>query len=36
MPTITTKELTTLKIARRHHHTVRSRPPSGILQLNRD
>ena len=23
MPTITSKELTTLKIARRHHHTVR-------------
>ncbi len=25
MPTITTKELTTLKIARRYHHTVKSR-----------
>jgi transposase len=25
MPTITTKELTTLKIAKRHHHTVKSR-----------
>ena len=25
MPTIASKELTTLKIARRHHHTVRSR-----------
>ena len=25
MPTITSKELTTLKIARHHHHTVRSR-----------
>lgn len=25
MPTITTKELSTLKIAKRYHHTVKSR-----------
>lgn len=25
MPTITTKELTTLKIAKRYHHTIKSR-----------
>lgn len=25
MPTMTTKKLTTLKIAKRYHHTVRSR-----------